>query len=179
MRRLQTAAIAALALLALAGPTSLQAQPVDQRDTEVLEQFPRWGWGPGMMEDADDYRGPMRRGRGFGPGRMMRGPTAFIEGRIAFLRAELVLTDAQKPLFDTYAQALREAAASMQSTYERTWSRDQPQRLPERLQLRLDAMNARVKALEGVKAAALPLYEALSSEQKDQADRLIGPMGMM
>jgi hypothetical protein len=132
-----------------------------------------------MLGDADDYRGPMMRGRGFGPGRMGRGPAMFIEGRIAFLRAELSLTEAQKPLFDTYAKALREAAANMQSVHERMWSRDLPERLPERLQWRLNVMNARMKALESVKAAALPLYEALSAEQKEQADRLIGPMGMM
>src|SRR5438105_1032981 len=40
-------------------------------------------------------------------------PGRHIEGRLAFLRAELKITDAQAPLWDRVAAALRERAARM------------------------------------------------------------------
>jgi hypothetical protein len=109
----------------------------------------------------------------------MGGPAQFVEGRIAFLQAELKIADAQKPLFDTFATALRDSAESMEPMHERMWSQDIPESLPDRLQWRIDEMSSRLKAMETVKAAALPLYEALSSEQKTTADRIFWPMGMM
>jgi hypothetical protein len=182
----RTTLAAALVIWALAAALPSYAQTADTPDRQDAERAPWWGWepgmmgwGPGMRRDGYGLRGSMMRGAGFGRGRMMGGPAQFIEGRIAFLRAELDLTDQQKPLFDAYAKALRETAASMQAIHDRMWSRDIPERLPERLQWRIDIMTTRVKALENMKAAALPLYEALSPEQKEQADRLIGPMGMM
>ena len=46
---------------------------------------------------------------GMGP-MMMGGPAKHLEGRIAFLRTELGITDAQMPLFNAFAEALRAAA---------------------------------------------------------------------
>jgi hypothetical protein len=172
-------------MLAIAAPGSLLAQPAGPPKDQTADQAP-WGWGPGammgwfygMMDDWDQYRGPMMGRGGFGRG-MMGGPAQFVEGRIAFLEAELKVTDQQKPLFDAFATALRDSAASMEPMHQRMWSRDVPESLPDRLQWRIDEMTSRLKAMETVKAAAVPLYEALSPDQKALADRLFWPMGMM
>jgi hypothetical protein len=186
MMRSRVTAAALATALALAMPATLLAQPAGPPPDQSTDQGPGWGWGPGammgwfygMMQDWDDYRGPMMGRGGFGRG-MMGGPTQFVEGRIAFLEAELKITDAQKPLFDAFATTLRDSAASMEPMHQRMWSRDIPESLPERLQWHIDEMSSRLSAMETVKAAALPLYDALSPEQKTAADRLFWPMGMM
>lgn len=178
-------AVALATLLALATPEMLLAQASDTKPDQAGDQAPWTGWGPGAMMEwfygmmGDDWdRGRMigRGGPGFG---MMGDPGRFIDGRIAFLQAELKISAEQKPLFDAFATALRDAAAGMQPMHQRMWSRDVPENLPDRLQWQIDEMSTRLKAMETVKAAAVPLYEALSSEQKALADQLIGPMGMM
>jgi hypothetical protein len=182
MRSKVTTAVLATAL-AFATPAMLLAQPAGPPQDQTTDQRPGWGWGPGammgwfyeMMGDWDQYRGPMM-GRG-GPGR--GGPAQFIEGRIAFLQAELKITDAQKPLFDAFATAIRDSAESMEPMHQRMWSQDIPESLPDRLQWRIDEMSSRLKAMETVKAAALPLYDALSPEQKTVADGIFWPMGML
>lgn len=194
MRRTVTLAASLVALLALGGVSTLDAQSPRPPQGPPADRGPGWGpgsmmgwgpgpmmgWGPGMMGDWDGRPGPMMGGRGGGRGMMMMGgPAHFIEGRVAFLRTELKITASQNPLFDAYADALRAAAAGMQAMHERMWSRDVPETLPERLQWHIEAMTSRLQAMEGVKKAALPLYEALSKEQREMADRLVGPMGMM
>jgi hypothetical protein len=120
----------------------------------------------------------MMGGGGFGAG-MMGDPGQFVEGRIAFLQAELKITDARKPLFDAFAIALRNAAAGMVPMHQRMWSGSVPQSLPDRLQWHVDEMTYRLEAMETVKAAARPFYEALSPEQKIMGDRIFWPMGML
>ena len=52
--------------------------------------------------------------------------------------------------------------------------------LPDKLATREKIMTAHLEALRKFKAAADPLYAALSDEQKKTADLLLmGPMGMM
>ena len=186
MSRLKIATAALSALLTL-GLVSAQAQGSATRtQTTQPESGPGgWGWGqgwgPGMgwggMSDWGRPMGPMM-GRGHGRG-MMGGPAQFIDGRIAFLRAELQITEEQEELFEAYADAVKTTAEGMRPMHRRMWSGDYPDTLPERLQLRIDEMSARLAAMEAVKEAAEPLYEALSDEQKEVADTLIGPMGMM
>ena len=192
MLRLKIATAALSALLTL-GLVSAQAQGTDTQ-TEAAQPDrgpggwgwgqgwgPSMGWGPGMgwggMSDWGRPTGPMM-GRGQGRG-MMGGPAQFIDGRIAFLRAELQITEEQEELFDAYAEAIKSAAEGMRPMHRRMWSGDYPETLPERLQLRIDEMSARLAAMEAVKEAAGPLYDALSDEQKEVADTIMGPMGMM
>jgi hypothetical protein len=49
----------------------------------------------------------------------------------------------------------------------------------ERLDAHLAAMQSRVKALQDVKPALAKLYEALSAEQKKNADEILTGMGCM
>jgi hypothetical protein len=99
-----------------------------------------------------------------------------VEGRLAFLKTELKITDAQLPLWNAVADAIRANTKTMGGMM----GGSQPATLPDKLALREKMMAAHLEALRKFKAAADPLYAALSDEQKKTADELlIGPMGMM
>ena len=102
-----------------------------------------------------------------------------IDGRIAYLKAELKITEAQAPLWTAYADALRKSAGQvgrpgvaaagrmMLSGDLRTRLASQEQWLRDRL----DRLH-----LEG--PPLLALYAALSDEQKRTADQLLASGGM-
>ena len=103
------------------------------------------------------------------------------EGRVAFLKAELKITDAQLPLWNAVADAIRANAKGMSEMMSGMMGRSQSTAtLPEKLASREKMMTAHLEALRKFKAAVDPLYAALSDDQKKTADEvLIGPMGMM
>src|SRR5579864_5045533 len=64
-------------------------------------------------------------------------PTRHIEGRIAYLKAELKITDAQAPQFDRVAQAMRDGAKAREAAMQQMrGNRDQPKNAVESLELR-------------------------------------------
>jgi hypothetical protein len=107
-------------------------------------------------------------------------PFEHVEGRIAFLKAELRITDAQKPQWDAFANTLRENARTHQSMHEQMTKGGMPSSWPERLAFQQKALSARLNSLNDLEAAAKPLYASLTEEQRKIADQLLsGPMGMM
>ena len=120
-----------------------------------------------MMMGQDGMSGmPMMAGR--------------VEGRLAFLKTELKITDAQLPLWNAVADAIRANAKGMSEMSGAMMGSSQTATLPEKLALREKMMTAHLEALRRLKAAVDPLYAALSPEQKKTADELLmGPMGMM
>jgi hypothetical protein len=102
-----------------------------------------------------------------------------VEGRIAFLKVELKITDAQLPLWNAFAQAMRDDATAMQGMQAGMMSMGQAATLPDKLAAREKMLSARLEALRKLKAAAEPLYAALSDDQKKTADEImLSPMGM-
>lgn len=85
----------------------------------------------------------------------------------------------QEQTWNAYADALRDAATSMQGMHDQMMSGGMPATLPERLEWQEQIMTARLDAIEKTKAAAVALYNALSPEQKQTADALMMGMGMM
>jgi hypothetical protein len=137
--------------------------------------------GPGMMHG----RGPgMMQGRGCP---MMGGQSCpmmggmhdgaddgqppFIAGRIAFLRAELGITDSQQPAFEALAAAMRRmyegAAAARMAMHGNTEPMGSP---VERLGARIAAMEGRLSAMKEVKQALDKLYAVLTEEQRQRAN---------
>ena len=113
---------------------------------------------------------------------MMMGSMAdHVEGRIAFLKTELKITDAQQPLWNAVGDAMRANAKDMAAMMPMMQSVMQPSgTLPEKLAGREKAMTAHLEALRKLKSVVDPLYAALSDEQKKTADQLmVGPMGIM
>jgi len=101
-----------------------------------------------------------------------------VEGRIAFLKTELKITDAQMPVWNAVADAIRAAPKDV-SGMPCIPMMQSSGTLPERLAAREKAMTAHLEALRKLRSAVEPLYVALSDDQKKTADQLmIGPMGM-
>lgn len=106
------------------------------------------------------------------PAMPMPGVIDHVEGRIAFLKAELKITDAQLPQWNTFADALRSDArrrAEMLATMRQAGTSNALDRL-DRTEKMLSAM---VETVHSTKAAFGPLYAVLSDEQKKMADSLL------
>jgi hypothetical protein len=102
-----------------------------------------------------------------------------VEGRIAFLKTELRITDAQQPLWNAVADAMRADAASIGNMSDGMMGIWRPAPLLESLASLEEKMTAQLEAVRRIKAAVDPLYVALSDDQKKTADELIlGPMGV-
>ena len=103
-----------------------------------------------------------------------------IEGRLAFLKTELKITDAQLPLWNAFAQAMRDIATAMQAVPHTMMGKNNAATLPDKLAARETMLAARLETVRKLKAATDPLYMALDTDQKKTADELmLGPMGMM
>jgi hypothetical protein len=144
------------------------------------------GYGPGMMSGP----GMMNRGYGPGPGMMMGGcpmfdtttdgrALMFTEGRVAFLKAELGITDGQKAVWDAYADAIKNNLQSMQGMHLMMKTVFEAKTPVERLDAHVGAMESRLTALKAVKPALATLYAALTDEQKKKADELLTGVGCM
>jgi hypothetical protein len=105
--------------------------------------------------------------------------SSFIEGRIAFLKAELAITDAQKGAWDAYADGTKRNLQSMQAMWQTMRTVLEAKTPVERLDAHLAAMESRIKALQDVKPALAKLYEALTAEQKKKADEILTGIGCM
>ncbi|MEO3472539.1 Spy/CpxP family protein refolding chaperone [Roseomonas sp. CAU 1739] len=138
--------------------------------------------GPGQMMPMMQGRmggqaGPMGAGMPGMEGMRRGGMAPFhrIEGSLAFLRAELRITDAQMPQWNAFADAVRAQMQRMRETVTQAMQRaDQPATAPELLDRRIALRSAEVEAMRAVSTALAPLYAALSDEQKRAADELMG-----
>lgn len=107
------------------------------------------------------------------------GMSTHAEGRVAFLRAELGITEAQKAVWDAYAAALKKNLASMQAGQQGMMSVMAAKTPVERLDAQVAQMESRATALKELKAPVAALYAALSSEQRAKASQLLTGMGCM
>ncbi|MGC2412200.1 MAG: Spy/CpxP family protein refolding chaperone [Stellaceae bacterium] len=111
-----------------------------------------------------------------GMGGMMAG---HVEGRIAFLRTELKITDAQQTLWNALADVMRANTAGMGGMANGMAMMGAAATLPDRLAAREKMMTAHLEQLRKLRAAVEPLYAAFDDAQKKTADELMsGPMGM-
>ena len=137
------------------------------------------------------YGGP-QGGPMAGPGRSNRGGEERVdrvEGRIAFLKAELKITEAQSRQWEAVAKAMRDQSVAMKALHEQRPQRDRAERdralnAPEILAQREEAMNQMAQAMAaratGEKqfaAAFVALYNQLNDEQKKTADSLLNRHG--
>jgi hypothetical protein len=134
---------------------------------------------PMMGAGGMPMMGMMRMMMGEG-GMPMMAMTGHVEGRLAFLKTELKITEAQMPLWNAFAEAVRDNAKAMGQTMQGAMmGTSQTATPPEKLAVRERTMTAHLEALRKLKTALDPLYAALSDEQKKTADEIMpGPMGM-
>ena len=183
---------AIVALAALSAGLLVVTASVAQQPAKDEGRQPEAGMmGPEMMgqEMGPGMMGGMGRGGMMGMmmggscpmmGMMGRdaGAPAFAAGRIAFIKDELAITDAQSTVWDAYAAALRKNFDSMQSMHKAMMDATPPAGPVQRLDTHIAAMEARLQSLKEVKPALATLYAALSEDQMKKADNVLG-MGCM
>ncbi len=127
---------------------------------------------PGMMMGRMGGMMPMAHGMG------MR--FEHVEGRLAFLKAELKITPEQAPQWGKFAEAYRAVAAKARERMQQMMQGGQAgadtaaATAPERLDRHERMLADHLDALRTIKAAFDPLYAVLGDEQKKTADQLIG-----
>ena len=110
----------------------------------------------------------------------MTGTTGHIDGWLAFLRAELKVTEAQATAWGDFADAVHANAARLGASHASMTHQDAGSpNLPARLLAQEQMMAGRLTALRRMREAIEPLYTMLSDAQKKTADELLGPQGMM
>lgn len=164
------------------------APPASQPDMKP----PQGGMGNmpmmGMMTEMKNMMSSMSRMKSTSQSMEMMGPGMVaidhVEGRIAFLRTELKITDAQAGAWNGFADALRananklaEVRASMMSGMD--GAQGPASTLADRLDLQEKWLLARLDGTRTMKSAFAKLNEILSDDQKKAADDLLAPhMGM-
>ncbi len=148
------------------------------------------GYGPGMMGQGwgggQGGQGGGRWGRGMmggGCGPMSFGEdgqvSSFVDGRIAFLKAELGITDAQTKVWDAFAEAMKSNFVNMRGLRQAMRAAFDADTPVDRLDARISVMESRAATLKEMKQPLSDLYGALSKEQKAKADDLLTGMGCM
>jgi hypothetical protein len=181
-----------LAIVVLAGSVALGAQTtLAQQHRGGMSGTGQGRMGGGMMGGDGTMggggmmgRGGMMRGGGMmGGGCPMMGmggsQDTHMAGRIAFLKAELAITDAQKGAFDTYAEAIKANIENMHAMREGMMSMMSAENPVERLDAHLTMMEKRTASLKAVKPALTALYSALDDTQKKKANAILTGMGCM
>ena len=125
------------------------------------------GWmGPdGWGDRSGWFRGMMGRQPRMG---------ALVEGRLAYLKGELNITEEQKPAWDAYASAITGRVETMQGLRQGMLETMQKGSATERMDARIAAMEAMLESMKALKPATEGLYAVLTPEQKSVADDLIG-----
>jgi hypothetical protein len=110
-----------------------------------------------------------------------------VEGRIAFLRTELKITEAQAGAWNAFADALRTSAKKLgeaRGSMMPGAGQQQASTMTEGLDLQEKWLLARLESTRTLKSAVASLYGTLSDDQKKTANELLAPhmgmgMGMM
>jgi len=137
---------------------------------------------PGMGMDGMPMGRGMMRMMGDCPmmGMMIGADTStFAEGRIAFLKAELGITDAQTAPWEVYAGALKKNLQAIQAMRQTMMKVAEAKTPTERLEAHIAAMDGRLASLKEVKPSLAALYAALGAEQKKKADQILTGMSCM
>ena len=118
------------------------------------------GMGAGMMMGQEDLK-------------------AMVEGRLAYVKTALSITEEQATAWKAYEDAARADVQSMQTVHQAMMTAMQSGSAIDRMQTHITMMQARLDALKVLEPAAETLYQALTPEQKKKADTLLGIGGMM
>jgi hypothetical protein len=129
--------------------------------------------GPGMMHSS--MGGPMSCNAQAG---MAGAPGSYLEGRLAFVKAELAIEQAEEADWQAFAAAVRDRAQPMfHGMHGMHDAATDGSGFPARIDARIKMLDDRLSGLKAVRAAAVALYDHLSPAQKQKADTLL-PMSL-
>lgn len=152
--------------------------------TELAAQMQHRGMGPGAGSGSGMMGGGMMGGGMMAMGRgecamMGEDGATHTAGRIAFLKAELAISDAQLPAFEAYTAALKNSLENMGAMHSSTMAAKETASPVDRLGAHVAAMKARLKVLKELQPALATLYGSLSADQKTKANQIMTGMGCM
>lgn len=181
------------------GPYGRPMPPQGDAQSDAGAQPPQGPQGPmmrGPMYGRGMHHGPGPMGPMGGPmmdgpmgGPMMGGPMGgmcpmgapdFADGRLAFLKAELGITEQQQAAFDNFAKVVKSHGEGRNDRHEAMMKSMMEAKTPlDRLGARITMMEMRAAMMKEMKGALDGLYGTLSDEQKQKADFLLPGMGGM
>jgi hypothetical protein len=133
----------------------------------------------GMMGGGCPMMGMMGQGM-MGQGMMGQGMMgqgklgAMAAGRLAYLKSELNITDAQADAWNGYVDAVNGRVSKLSDLRQRMMATLRTGSAVERRDARIAGMEAMLESLKAVNPAIQSLYMVLTDEQKKIADQLIG-----
>lgn len=131
--------------------------------------------GPGGMQGGMCNHMKHQQGGGMGSGMDAPSLTDHVEGRIAFMRAEIGITETQAPLWAPVADALR-AVAKVAQERKAAMAGEHPTAVADML-VRHDAMlTARQQSVRALRDAYAKLNEKLTEEQRANANEVLAPL---
>lgn len=179
-----TLALSSLVLIASASLSSAQTAapqpPAMSSDAPMGQKGMHRGDAAGMGGDRDrmmemmpdKMRRMMVEHRMNGERAGMGMPFEHIEGRIAYLKAELKITEAQTAPWNAYAESLRSNADAMKTMHASMTKEPMATNLPDRLAAEKKMATSHLAAVDKMEAASKPLYAALSEEQRKMIDQM-------
>jgi hypothetical protein len=97
---------------------------------------------------------------------------AHAAGRLAFVEAKLDITDAQRPLFDHWRDAVLQDAQSRKSEcLAHQFTPDEQRSIVERTAMMQKRLEGRLAALQSEQPALVALYQSLAPQQKTEFDQ--------
>ena len=130
--------------------------------------------GPGAMGPGAMGPGAMGMGRGPMAGPMAAEPIDRIEGRIAFLRAELKITEAQTVAWNEFAEAVRAGARRHNEMREQMKAVPAgPVGMSARLEQHERMLNGRLESTRTIRASLGRLQAVLTEDQRRTLDELM------
>ena len=122
----------------------------------------------------------MMQGAGWHGGQYGVVPGAMTDSRLAAMKAQLGITDAQLPQWTAFADAMRARVKAMQAIRSQMMQQGAPASWPDRLAQHEQRLSAHLDAMKAMEGPTRALWDALSDEQRRNAQTLMpGPMGMM
>jgi hypothetical protein len=128
-----------------------------------------------MMGDMMGGKRGMKKRHG-----MMMHSVPMMEGRLAYTKADLEITEAQMPAWNEYADAVRARHTKMEGLHADMMKAKESGSALQRMDARIKGLESMLDSLKALKPATVALYAVLTDEQKKKADQLLGGRcGMM
>ena len=108
---------------------------------------------------------------------MMGGMSAYADGRIAFLKSELGITEAQETVWQAYAAALKKHLDRMLANQQSVMEVLEAKTPVDRMRAYIKAMDGRMNSLKELEGPLAGLYTALSPEQQASSDEILTGLG--
>lgn len=145
---------------------------MDDKTREMMKEHMRTMMGMGSSASGSSQSGPAGMA-GMAVGAPQVDVTNRIEGRIAFLKAELQVTDAQLAAWNKFADGLRSSRSHLMQARSLLKAQGGT---PDRLEQYERHLSERVEALRAARTAFAQLYAILNDAQKKTADDLVVPL---